>query len=80
MVQKMDAAQAKADKLIITLKEAEEIAARLMAKEKPPEGGKSVANCDPRRNANTWQTKRDDMTALLDIVLEIAQAMFKPPD
>lgn len=37
----LDAAQVKADKLVATLNKAEEIAARLAAKEKPPESGKT---------------------------------------
>ena len=100
----LDAAQAKADKLIATLKEAEEriasvnkklavaewthIQATNLAKEKPPEGGKTckcVEDDVADRLATVRAMLKDNLceatrNAIDEAFSYSSQAMFKAPD
>lgn len=86
----LNAAQAKADKLIATLKEAGdrterlkelfiemgELMAEVAAQEKPPEGGKEHVSPDSyREHPHAWNP-----TLYAEAERQLAQRMFQPPD
>ena len=96
----LDTAQAKADKLIATLKEAEALAcalenavaidcddfadrlaaAKTLAQEKPPEGGKDFVSPDSyREHPHAWDAT-PYAEAQRQFAQKFAQRMFQPPD